>query len=257
MPTGAEKYSQAPLQMPAFAGSLLPVTMGFADLYTKVILPHLADSDEAWFLPDRLLAWLCPSMLPYIRSFYSSRGPDLGRIMTGKEIEALDQRLAYQLARSVERIRLSPDGYPGANRNAESGRTCREKQMQWLPDVIRALKALGGEARMKDICARIRMQRENLPEEWEAAVRATIYHFSSGAKAYIPGCPDIFKKTGYGVWALRWGDETFDPRSPASLVSKAVSEISPEALKPLAGDPKAIEALIEKKVAEVRRRYKV
>jgi len=76
------------------------------------------------------------------------------------------------------------------------------KHACWLPDVILALRELGGEASLNDIYRKMltqRGQREGLPPEWRSAVRATIYAHSSDAKAYVPGNPDVFCRACRGV----------------------------------------------------------
>lgn len=86
----------------------------------------------------------------------------------------------------------------------------------WLPEIIEAMEALGGDASYKDLNKKIK-ERANIPglttrKDWEAQIRGTIEKFSSDSKVFkkakkvAGGKEDIFFSVdgiGKGHWGLR------------------------------------------------------
>ena len=58
-----------------------------------------------------------------------------------------------------------------------------------LGNVIRAMKAIGGQGTLPQIYKAYQQIELALPPEWKAEVRGTIYHNSSDAPAHVPGNP--------------------------------------------------------------------
>ena len=79
----------------------------------------------------------------------------------------------------------------------------RLTKMEWLLDVIYAIRRIGEEATLPEIYKQVAATREKLPMEWQAAIRATINRHSSTSSCYVPGSPDVFKSVCRGTWRLR------------------------------------------------------
>ena len=79
--------------------------------------------------------------------------------------------------------------------------------MGWREDVVTAFRNLDGEADLADIYAEIEGIRSDLGRTWQATVRRTIEENSSDSQAWSAGSPDLFKKVGYGRWALRSSEQ--------------------------------------------------
>ena len=120
-----------------------------------------------------------------------------------------------------------------------------------------AIKELGGEARLGSIYRRISLWRKPLPANFEETVQATIYANSSDAEAYVPGNPDVFRKIELGVWALRYPSERISGRGEDALRSDVMAEISKEEWQSAAGDAKAIESLIQERIAAKKAKFHI
>lgn len=96
------------VQVPAFTGdACLPMTMELAERFEEAIRPLLRRSDPKYSDDDRVLAWLCPRILPDIRRYYGGNGPCLRELLSPAALEALDKRLCWTLGRRLEQA------YPG------------------------------------------------------------------------------------------------------------------------------------------------
>ena len=129
--------------------------------------------------------------------------------------------------------------------------------MHWLPDIISAIRDLGGKARLAHIYREISKKRDDLPKEWEAAVRGTIYQHSSDAKGYMDGNPDVFYKAGHGVWGLRHPQNTIPGRSENALFVQALAETSQDEFKLCVGDAQKMEQIMAEKIAKIKSRFKI
>jgi hypothetical protein len=128
---------------------------------------------------------------------------------------------------------------------------------KWLPDVIRAIQAVGGSASLSQIYRWIERTRTGLPDEWEAAVRATIYHHSSDAKAYKKGNPDVFCNKDRGVWAVRDKTEVLTGKTDNDLFLQVLTSMSREELESFSGRGDALQQHIKARVAELKTKYKI
>jgi len=76
----------------------------------------------------------------------------------------------------------------------------------WVEDIVQALKNLGGQATLDQICEEVkRIRTEPLPITWRAMINHIIGDYSSD-KSYFKGYKggkDLFQEIGDGVWALR------------------------------------------------------
>ena len=96
------------VQLPVFAGdACLPLTMELAERFEEAIRPLLRRSDPKYSDDDRVLAWLCPRLLPDIRRYYGGNGPCLRELLSPAALGALDKRLCWTLGRRLEQA------YPG------------------------------------------------------------------------------------------------------------------------------------------------
>ncbi|HEY7120762.1 MAG TPA: hypothetical protein VH475_29525, partial [Tepidisphaeraceae bacterium] len=65
--------------------------------------------------------------------------------------------------------------------------------MTWLTDIIRALRANGGEAPLPQLYRWIQRNRQSeLPPNFTAAIRATLQRYCSSARQYDEHNPDLF-----------------------------------------------------------------
>jgi hypothetical protein len=128
---------------------------------------------------------------------------------------------------------------------------------KWLPDIICALQSLGGIARLKQIYHWIHLNRQNLPPEWEAVIRAAIYSHSSDAKAYVIGNPDIFINQGRGLWALRYPQEKVGGKSYSDLSSQILANMSIGQFQSFSGKGDEFIAHIHKEVDKLKEKYKI
>jgi hypothetical protein len=127
---------------------------------------------------------------------------------------------------------------------------------RWLPDVIRALQAAGGSAGLPRIYRWIKSNRQNLPDEWEAAIRATIYYHSSDAKAYKPGNPDVFCRRSHGVWGLRYSEIVLG-KTDKDLFGQAVASMSKEDWESFSGKRDAWWKHVSDLVAQLKVKYRI
>ena len=131
----------------------------------------------------------------------------------------------------------------------------RPAQRNWLPEVIIAIRESGGRAGLAQIYRYVELHRRDLPGEYQSAVRATIYQHSTDAGGYVPGNPDVFYKVARGVWGLRHLDETLSGRSRVGLMSLALSQMTVEEFRPFADRPDAFRQELDRRVADLERRY--
>jgi len=127
----------------------------------------------------------------------------------------------------------------------------------WLPDIITAVRSLGGRARLKDIYRWVERNRSNLPSEYQAVVRATIYAHSSDAKGYVSGNPDVFDNIARGEWGLRFPDETMIGRSELNLLSFVLNQFTQEDLERFAGQGEALKAELHRRMDKARSKYQI
>jgi hypothetical protein len=130
----------------------------------------------------------------------------------------------------------------------------------WLNDVQHAIEALGGEASVKAICRVIQKQRTDLGPNWQAVIRATIYHNSSDSPAYDRSNPDVFKKISHGVWALRHPGSVIDGRSQLAISMATLNELvgPPEAARAALESPeKALDVLFKDTRQKIKSRFRL
>lgn len=128
---------------------------------------------------------------------------------------------------------------------------------KWLPDIICAFQAAGGSARLPQIYRWIQLNRRPLPTEWQAAIRADIYHHSSDAKAYVQGNPDIFFKQSYGLWALRYPSEKVIGKTDNDLFYQVLYSMNREQLESYSGKGDALIAYVNGEVDTLKKKYKI
>ena len=128
---------------------------------------------------------------------------------------------------------------------------------KWLPDLIRAYRAAGGETRFPQIYRWIESNRPVLPDEWEAAVRACVYAHSSDSPVYRSGNPDVFFKKAHGLWALRFPDETIAGKSDNDLFIQVIASMSKEQLESYSGKGDELLSYVKAQVAELKRKYNI
>jgi hypothetical protein len=77
--------------------------------------------------------------------------------------------------------------------------------MTWLVEILRALRALGGEARLTpDLYGWIRANcTRQFPSEWQSLIRATLQAHCRTSPQFKPGNADLFRNTARGWWAIR------------------------------------------------------
>jgi len=128
---------------------------------------------------------------------------------------------------------------------------------KWLPDVIRAIQDAGGSASLYQVYSWIGRNRQGLPGEWKAAIRATIYLHSSHAKGYKQGNPDVFCNKGRGVWALRYSSEVVLGKTDNDLFIQAIASFSKEELESFSGKGDAFEHHVKDRAAQLKLKYKI
>lgn len=128
---------------------------------------------------------------------------------------------------------------------------------KWLPEVICAFQAAGGTARFPQIYRWIQLNRKGLPDEWRAAVRATVYHHSADSPVFKKGSPDVFFKKAYGLWALRHPSETVRGKTDKDLVLQIVTSMTKEELESSSGRGDAFLAHITQQVEELKSKFKL
>ena len=124
-----------------------------------------------------------------------------------------------------------------------------------LENVILAIKDLGGKASLCDIYKAVASKCQELPNSWKDVIRAYIYHNSTDAQGYENGNPNIFFKSGRGVWGLRHPQEIMKGRSEEAIAAVAYTMITEEEIKKCDRDEYKVRELIEKKISEVKRKY--
>ena len=128
---------------------------------------------------------------------------------------------------------------------------------KWLPDIIRAFRAAGGTARFPRIYNWIRAHRQSLPENWESAVRATVYGHSSDSPVFKKGDIDVFSKKDRGLWALRYPSETFLGKGDQDLFLQVLSSLTVEQFESYLGKGEEFSACVMQQVAELKRKFKI
>jgi hypothetical protein len=88
----------------------------------------------------------------------------------------------------------------------------REPNLRWKDVIAEALRAHGGQAKLKDIYEYVRSSSDReLPENWQAIVRYTLQLNSRGTGAYARGGgEDMFANPARGTWSLRGYTEEKD-----------------------------------------------
>lgn len=128
---------------------------------------------------------------------------------------------------------------------------------KWLPDVIRAFRAAGGEARFPQIYRWIENNRPMLPDEWEAAIRACVYAHTLDSPVYRLGNPDVFFKKAHGLWALRFPDETIEGKSENDMLIQVFTSMSKEQLESFSGKGDELLSYVKGQVAELKRKFNI
>jgi hypothetical protein len=124
-----------------------------------------------------------------------------------------------------------------------------------LPDVIRAFRAAGGTATLKQVYRWIQSNRPTLPTEWESAIRACIYAHSSDAGAFIAGNPDVFFNESRGVWGLRHPDDTVLGKTDQDFFTQVLVSMSEEEFKPYSGSGNDLIAEVKRRANELKKKY--
>ena len=127
----------------------------------------------------------------------------------------------------------------------------------WLPDLILAFREAGGTARFPQIYRWIQMNRKQLPEEWQATVRATAYYHSSDSPVYKVGYPDVFFKKGHGLWALRHPSETITGKRDWDNWLDVIDGMSKEQIESYSGKQAEFAAYVNQQVEEKKRKFKI
>ncbi len=76
----------------------------------------------------------------------------------------------------------------------------------WKDDLVKALRALGGEGSLGEIYMEVTRIRDPLQGQWQATVRGTLERHSSDSDKFKGGTEDLFysaRGIGSGVWGLR------------------------------------------------------
>lgn len=82
-------------------------------------------------------------------------------------------------------------------------REVAESRSDWKDEVVSALAALGGEARLPEIYDLVHeTTSRKLPVSWQDIIRYTLYIHSSESPAYRGG-EDLFRRVGRGYWGLK------------------------------------------------------
>ena len=131
-------------------------------------------------------------------------------------------------------------------------------QNEWMPDIVTAIRSLGGEARLAKIYEWISVNRTGLSTEWKSVIRATIYFNSSDSIAFQIGNPDVFCRRGWGLWALRHPDERVIGRQNESdLRIEILFSMSPEALDSYKGRRPELRVYLDQRVIELKSKFKI
>lgn len=127
----------------------------------------------------------------------------------------------------------------------------------WLPDVILAFREAGGAAELRLIYRWIQRNRKRLPENWEATVRATVYHHSSDSPAFTKGNPDVFFKKAHGLWALRYPSETVSGKKQRNLEADVIHGMTNEELESYVGKEVELVRYVRQQVEEKKWKFKI
>ena len=127
----------------------------------------------------------------------------------------------------------------------------------WLPDVILAFREADGTAELRQIYRWIQRNRKRLPENWEATVRATVYHHSSDSPAFTKGNPDVFFKKARGLWALRHPSETVSGKTQRDLEADVIHGMTNEQLESYVGKEVELVRYVKQQVEEKKRKFKI
>ena len=92
-------------QRQEFVRSSLPLTIELADVLKAILIPHLREMPQDWPYPDRVLAWLVPSLSDDIRRFHGGGGKPLQELVPGEAVRHLDHDFLDLLAKKAEAIR--------------------------------------------------------------------------------------------------------------------------------------------------------
>lgn len=94
------------------------------------------------------------------------------------------------------------------------------RERRWKDEIVDALNAHGGEAKLADIYEYLEDNSSRIhPENWKAVVRYTLQLNSSDTQTFgLGGGEDIFRHAGKGRWALRKSSaDHVDPELPADV----------------------------------------
>lgn len=98
-------------------------------------------------------------------------------------------------------------------------RDVAESRSDWTDEVVSALAALGGEARLPEIYALIHeTTTRKLPVSWQDIIRYTLYIHSSESPAYRGG-EDLFRRVGRGLWGLKYTQEANNQANIVDIAS--------------------------------------
>lgn len=96
----------------------------------------------------------------------------------------------------------------------------------WVEDIIQALKNLGGEARLTQIYDEVkRIRTEPLPRTYDASIRGVLERHSPDSESFTG--KDLFRKVGFGVWALNHTDSVINAPKTNRPEHVQVQQIKP------------------------------
>jgi hypothetical protein len=93
-------------QAKSFGSTCIPLTTELAVVTKDYILPKLKGIPSKWTFPDRVLAWLAPSLYDDIRSYYETTdGIKMLDIYQNHQVEHLDKSLLSILISRLDNIK--------------------------------------------------------------------------------------------------------------------------------------------------------
>lgn len=92
-------------QTKSFAESNLPKTMQLADKLRFILMSELDESTDSLPFPDRVLAWLTPSMRRDIVLFHGGKGGALDDLIERHAISHLDDEFCMELSARTKKMR--------------------------------------------------------------------------------------------------------------------------------------------------------
>ena len=88
----------------AFSKNALPLTIELACALKSVLRRPLIGLPPEWPYPDRVVAWLLPSLRNDVLAFHSAHGPGLVEILQSHQLQSLDRDLLVQLSRTANKL---------------------------------------------------------------------------------------------------------------------------------------------------------